>query len=829
MGRLGDVRRRRGASGGEPASLVREAMERIERDQRLLGEPQMRRLPEVQAILNARDEIRRGCIHELVAVAAVGEDLSSYRARAILSMATRKKLVLTAADTESILNVVAETAAAGGGGPWLAAQILKAALKRVEATADAWSDDERSELLPLIETVAAALEDESLGGRLRQLAATGRALHLDLITSNDDFGPRVKDVLQRSAEADETLRSVLDLLAGLPASGRPSKKWIAAADELVGELQDPVELVDGMIDALLEAGDIEVAHTWNNESYTTAHFFHHQSKNEELAVAAVKFAARLSGPALLPKLRKLAAKSVTVIGGAYGNPRSLKLANAAALAIADIAAPGSVTELLALERSVRHGTLLKQIRQAIDTLAAAQGVTRDELLERAVESHDLQSDGTREVMLSRGRARIEVDARGAKLSYVDVGSARRSFPAAVKDADADTLASLRAELKNIRKTIAGERHRFDKLMALDRRWDFAEWQELYLGHPVTGRLTRELVWGFRASEGPGLLAIPVDTTSGTTSAGALVELPMDTEVRLWHPTQSPAEEVRVWRQHLLDHERPQPIKQAFRETYVLTPAESQTREYSNRFAAHVFRQVQARALMKGRGWSPVALAWWDDGIEHGVARRTFESFGIRAEFFYDPIIDIEPQGGDLYPCCTSDQVRFFDAASDDPLALADVPLLVFSEAMRDVDLFIGVTSIGADPQWLDQGDGRRFETYWNTFSFGDLTAAAEVRREVVAQLLPKLSIADQCDLEERYLVVRGELRTYRIHLGSGNILMSPNDQYLCIVAARDGRAGKLFLPFDDDPVLSLILSKAFMLSEDTKIEDRTIVAQIKGS
>jgi len=46
--------------------------------------------------------------------------------------------------------------------------------------------------------------------------------------------------------------------------------------------------------------------------------------------------------------------------------------------------------------------------------------------------------------------------------------------------------------------------------------------------------------------------------------------------------------------------------------------------------------------------------------------------------------------------------------------------------------------------------------------------------------------------------------------------MSPNDQYLCIVAARDARAGKLFLPIDDDPVLSLILSKAFLLADDAR-------------
>ena len=87
----------------------------------------------------------------------------------------------------------------------------------------------------------------------------------------------------------------------------------------------------------------------------------------------------------------------------------------------------------------------------------------------------------------------------------------------------------------------------------------------------------------------------------------------------------------------------------------------------------------------------------------------------------------------------------------------------------------------------------------------------------------------RCELTGRFLVVRGDLRTYKIHLGSGNILMTPDDQYLCIVAARDARdarASKLFLPFDDDPLLSLILSKAFLLADDTKITDPAISRQI---
>jgi hypothetical protein len=229
--------------------------------------------------------------------------------------------------------------------------------------------------------------------------------------------------------------------------------------------------------------------------------------------------------------------------------------------------------------------------------------------------------------------------------------------------------------------------------------------------------------------------------------------------------------------------------------------------------------------MRGRGWSSTPLAWWDDGIDHGVATRSFEAFGLSAQFFFDPITDVDPSG-DLYPFVTSDQVRFDDAQGE-TLPLADVPRRVFTEALRDVDLFIGVTSIGADPEWLDHGEARQFDTYWQSFSFGALSVAGHVRRDVLERLVPMLAIGDRCTLEGRFLTVRGQLRTYKIHLGSGNILMSPDDTYLCIVAARSSGANKVFLPFDDDPVLSMVLSKAFLLAADDKITDATINEQIR--
>jgi hypothetical protein len=767
--------------------LVGQAIARIDGLGRWLPVPELRKLDEVKAILDAPDEVRLACVHDLAGL-SLAENSSA--ARQLLPVAARKRLPLTVDDAAQLFELAAEADTA-----YSAKQLLQAVVGQLEAAAESWSAADRERLAPLIAKADKRAGDAKLRPRLRGLTTEPGALPLHLIGQGDD-------VAARFAAIFEDAGPLLELLTAYPESGRATAKWTAQAEAV----EPDAGRVVALLDALLEAGDAR-------ENVFIA------VPNERIACGVAALAGRLGDPGLLDRLRRLAIKSATTIGGQYGNPRSLRLANHCAQAIADVGAPASITELLALERAVRHGTLLNQIRKAIDSLAAAQGMTRDELLERAVEDHGLEPDGTRTVPLARGHALVEVDATSVTLSYVDeAGKAKKSFPADLKEA----VAEVRAQIKAIRKTLSGERHRLDGLMAADPRWPFEDWRAYYLDHPVTGRLARSLIWGFG-----DVVGIPVSRETALTSAGEEVAIPADAEVRLWHPIDAEADEVQAWRHLLLERLIVQPFKQAWREIYVLTPAERQTRVYSNRFASHVFRQVQARALMKGRGWKPVALAWWDDGIDHGVARRAYGKF--RAEFFFDPIYDMAPETGDLYPYCTSDQLRFFRDGGDEPVDLADVSRLVLSEAMRDVDLFVGVTSIGTDPEWLDRGEGRRFENYWTSFAFGELAEAGKVRREVLERLLPKLAIADRCSLDERHLVVRGDLRTYKIHLGSANIQMEPNDEYLCIVGARDRRADKLWLPFDDDAVLSLVLSKAFLLADDTSISDETITAQISRS
>ena len=146
-----------------------------------------------------------------------------------------------------------------------------------------------------------------------------------------------------------------------------------------------------------------------------------------------------------------------------------------------------------------------------------------------------------------------------------------------------------------------------------------------------------------------------------------------------------------------------------------------------------------------------------------------------------------------------------------------------------MDLFVGVASVGNDPLWRDNGGLAQFRTYWESYSFGDLSEVAKTRKLALERLVPRLKIGKVSEIKGNFLVVQGHRHTYKIHLGSGNILMEPNDQYLCIVPDRSGKSlgtSDVFLPFEGDAVLSIILSKALLLMEDDKITDPTILRQL---
>ncbi|MFH8785837.1 DUF4132 domain-containing protein [Streptomyces roseoverticillatus] len=523
-------------------------------------------------------------------------------------------------------------------------------------------------------------------------------------------------------------------------------------------------------------------------------------------------------------------------------PRSPKLANACVLALSRTDGDASLAELARLAARVTYKGTLKQIDTALAARAEALGLSRDEIEELAVPSYGLTGVGRAAHALGDCAAELAVQGTKTVLTWRNAtGKAVKSPPAAVRRDHADELKELKTAAKDIEKMLGAQSERLDRLFLARRQWTYGAWRERYLDHPLVGTLARRLLWtvdGQACGFADGGLR---------TLAGAGVTAGPDAPVELWHPVDREPAEVLAWREWLEHHGVTQPFKQAHREVYLLTDAERATRVYSNRFAAHVLRQHQFNSLAAARGWRHKLRLCVDD--EYPPAVRELPQWGLRAEFWVDGVEDttgahVTDSGSYLW--LGTDQVRFYpiDAPQHtahagsgeyrlgwsrrpaEPVPLAEIPALVLSEVLRDVDLFVGVASLGNDPAWQDGGPEGRFRDYWNAYGFGELSQSAETRRDLLARLVPRLAIADRCTVEGRFLHVRGDLHPYKIHLGSGNILIAPHDRYLCIVPKGTGGPDAGHLPFEGDRTLSVILSKAVLLAGDKEITDPTITSQL---
>ncbi|MGW0882344.1 DUF4132 domain-containing protein [Streptomyces sp. NPDC002671] len=692
-------------------------------------------------------------------------------------------------------------------------------LRLVLNAADQLDPDGRRAVLPwlrhvhtkLMNTTVEARLYASLAQRLRALLATVDEAHIPegLIPADAPWAAPLSERAKTSPTPE--LASFVRHLASL-SGPRPAQRWRRTCLELA-DAASARDLVADVLRALAEDDPLcsrrSGAHTgWLHSGYHY-HYLVHQNDGD-LARGVVWAAALTGGPAVV---QHLAALALRTCGHGTGVTDDLKLAGAAVNALAETGDPASLEALWRLQSRIKHRALRKQLDTALVTAAGKQGITAAQLVERSVPDHGLAPDGSLERELGGHRVRVSIEeAATVRLTFTRPdGSTSRTAPAAVKDGFPDVLRELKAFAKEVRGTLSGERARIEALMSAGREWPYDEWCRYYRDHPVTGTLVRGLIWEFRDADGEWRAAEPMAEPPGRSE-----------RVRLWHPIRASADDIREWRERLVTDRLRQPFKQAFREIYLLTPAEEETGVYSNRFAAHIVHYRQLYALFKERGWQANFLGRHDGGYD-GTARAEFGDGEWRSCFHHEPA----DEDGYAPEYAATDQVRFErrDGRRWREVALAEVPPLVFSEAMRDVDLFVGVTSIAADPDWTDRGEDR-YAGYWRSATFGALSASAEVRREALQRILPRLKIADRCRLDGRFLVVRGDLRTYRIHLGSANILMEPDDVYLCIVPARGKGDGKAFLPFEDER-LSLILSKALLLAADTKITDETILRQIK--
>ncbi|MEM6804752.1 MAG: DUF4132 domain-containing protein [Bacteroidota bacterium] len=484
-----------------------------------------------------------------------------------------------------------------------------------------------------------------------------------------------------------------------------------------------------------------------------------------------------------------------------------------------------------LKLKVRQNNVKKSIDKHLLEGAKRYNVSVEELKEMAVPDFQLEK-GSKTLDFQDYQLKIYIEGKKVLQQWIKPdGSFMKSVPSMVKNTASlkKKLQEVRKEVKEIQKVYSAQKQRIDNQLILDRTWDFASFQKYYLNHGLVYPISKQLIWTF-SKEGKVEDAILLEDKWYTLEQEELEWIDAETQVKLWHPINAEEANIIAWREKMIELEWKQSIKQAFREIYLITDAEVNTRNYSNRMAAHILKQHQFSSLANLRGWKYSLMGAFDDGIYNQSCHKYLPEHKITAEYWIDELNDHDAfNDTGIWLYVATDQLKFKDEKGE-TMDLVNVPKLVFTEIMRDVDMFVGVCSVGNDPQWMDNnGERETHRDYWQSYSFGDLSEIAKTRKGILERLLPRLKkIRDKAHIDGKFLVVKGEYRTYKIHIGSGNILMEPNDQYLCIVPARSAESStdRIFIPFEGDRGLSIVLSKAFLLAEDKKITDSTITSQI---
>ena len=570
--------------------------------------------------------------------------------------------------------------------------------------------------------------------------------------------------------------------------------------------------------------ETQTIHYPNKYDYTYTSYTYLLDANAPIAKGLIWTLQPLADAGILAQLTALAAKCFRKIPGK--GPLAAGLGNACLLALSQNGLPG-VAALARVRSKIRQTNTQETIARYIAQESAKLGVSPAEIEDMAVPDFGLENgrlvedfgDYTATLLLTDGKAEVQWQKAGKPL---------KSAPAALKVTHADEVKELKAAQTQAQQTYTAQRDRLDRSFVDERRLPWPWFAQYYFEHGLTSELARRLIWRLHYPDGTFQDAIFQQNTWQDAHGQSVPAPATDTELQLWHPVLSTAAEVLAWRERLERHQLRQPLKQAFREVYLLTPPEERTNAYSNRMAAHILKQHQFNSLAKLRGWRYRLLGAYDKGYDSEIASLPLPTHHLTAEYWVSEVYaDGEWNDTGIYNYVSADQVRF--TRGDEPVPLPEVPLLAFSEVMRDVDLFVGVASVGNDPQWRDNGGLAQFRNYWESYSFGDLSELAKTRKLALERLVPRLKIGKASEIKGNFLVVKGHRHTYKIHLGSGNILMEPNDQYLCIVPDRSAKSmgtSAVFLPFEGDAVLSIILSKAQLLMDDDNITDPTILRQL---
>ncbi|WP_086823781.1 WGR and DUF4132 domain-containing protein [Allokutzneria sp. NRRL B-24872] len=287
--------------------------------------------------------------------------------------------------------------------------------------------------------------------------------------------------------------------------------------------------------------------------------------------------------------------------------------------LAEIGTDVALTQLNAVAQRAKFKGLKTRAQEKIAEVADQLGLSAEQLADRLVPDFGLDADGS--MTLDYGPRGFVVGFDEQLKPFVaDADGKRRKDlpkPGAKDDQELAPLAHKRfATLKkDVRTTAADQIRRLEAAMVRGRRWTLAEFQELFVAHPLLWHIARRLVWASYDGDQLGTaFRLAEDRTFADVGDDAL-ELADTVEIGLAHPLHL-GDALQAWAEVFADYEILQPFPQLGRAVHAFT-AEELTANALKRF--HGIAVPTGRIVgLQRRGWERAMPQ--DNGIEPWISR-----------------------------------------------------------------------------------------------------------------------------------------------------------------------------------------------------------------
>jgi hypothetical protein len=299
-----------------------------------------------------------------------------------------------------------------------------------------------------------------------------------------------------------------------------------------------------------------------------------------------------------------------------------------------LAAMGHDAALLSIHQlaAVRSRALAAHAEKMLGKVAAARGLTREEIADRLVPDLGLDPDGSKTLSYGSRSFAVRFDEQ-LRPSLVDVdGNTLGELPKPTQRDDAELAAgSLEAwrDIKKRSRSVAAEQaRRLEAAMATQRRFSVEHFETFFAKHPLVGHLAKRLLWG--VYDGGRLVETLRIAEDGTYAGRDDEELRLraDALVGVLHPLELPRPELEVWGGIFGDYEVLQPFDQLSRTVYPLSDGDKDATTFSDVQGRDVpFAKVLGLERMgwkRGAAGDGGVFAWMEKPFGERRAIVTFE-------------------------------------------------------------------------------------------------------------------------------------------------------------------------------------------------------------